>query len=185
MTAAAASCVPERQGSPSKMFTPGVSFRHDKTSTTLRLYSCSRRDLVTTTLTIRNDAEMRIRREPAFSPLMHPAIALQLCVSLEHLGIGAALRLGHRKRRYDFVQSSRRLQIFFLLLGRPVMVSENLRRLTLHRVGRCGHPNDDFHGAVGRASQNLVHEPELIFICPYSLARRAPARDGTPTACAF
>src|SRR6202035_5803140 len=82
-----------------------------------------------------------------------PAIALQLRMRREHFRIGTALRLGHRERRYDFVVEER-LQIFFLLLGRPVMRED-------FRVARIRCLASEYDRRVGRAPQNFVDESEL------------------------
>src|SRR5712672_2507451 len=72
---------------------------------------------------------------------------------LEYFRIGAALRLGHRERRHDLIVEQR-LQIFFLLLWRPVM-RENLR---VARIRRLASEN---YRRISSAPQNFVHQSKL------------------------
>src|SRR3546814_8318609 len=66
---------------------------------------------------LQESREAGVRREP-FLALDHPFVALAPRATGELLGIGARLRLGHRKAGHDLAVHQR-LEISFLLFLRP------------------------------------------------------------------
>ena len=95
---------------------------------------------------------MRVGREP-FLAVDHPVVAVQFGVRGEDLGIGAALRLGHREARDDLV-GQERFEVALLLLGRAVL-GENLSVAGIRRLAA------ENGGREARAAEDLVHQREL------------------------
>jgi len=95
---------------------------------------------------------MRVGGEP-FLAVDHPVVAMQLGVRGENLGVGAALRLGHREARDDLVGEQRFEEALFLL-GRAVL-GENLR------VAGIGGLAAENGRREARAAEDLVHQREL------------------------
>src|SRR5437016_2833481 len=95
---------------------------------------------------------MRVGRKPLLA-VDDPVVAMKLRPSFEDLGIGAALWLGHRERRYDLIVEER-LEETLLLIRGAVMRKDfriaGVRRLTAEN-DRC----------EARAPENLIHQSQL------------------------
>ena len=78
---------------------------------------------------------------------------MQFGVRGEDLGIGAALRLGHREARDDLI-GEQRFEIALLLLGRAVL-GENLTVAGIRRLAAENGRRET------RAAEDLVHQREL------------------------
>src|ERR1700722_160448 len=94
----------------------------------------------------------RVGGKPLFA-VDYPVVALQLGAGLEDLGIGAALRLGHRETRYDFV-AQQRFEILFLLIRGAVLGED----FAVAGIGRLA--SEDRRREAGRP-EDFVHQREL------------------------
>ena len=96
--------------------------------------------------------ELGVRREPLLA-VDDPLVTILHRAGGEHLGIGAALRFGHREARDDLVVEQR-FQPLALLLGRAV-VGEDLG------VARVGCLTAEHDRRPRGPTQDLVEQPEL------------------------
>ncbi len=93
-----------------------------------------------------------VRGEPLLA-VDHPLVAVPRGAAGEHLGVGAAVGLGHRVAGHDLVVEQRR-EIALLVRFAPV-VSEDLR------VARVGRLAAEDHRREARAAEDLVHQGQL------------------------